>query len=62
MQRLMDKKTLESDIRFRIESLCREAGLMIAFPQRDVHLSTGSPIEVRLAPAEAASGPIAVVR
>ena len=32
MQRLMDKKTLESDIRFRIESLCREAGLAIVPP------------------------------
>jgi small-conductance mechanosensitive channel len=62
MQRLMDKKTLESDIRFRIETLCREAGLAMSLPQRDVHLSTSSPIEVRLASAQAASGPVAVVR
>ena len=52
MQRLMDKKTLESDIRFRIESLCREAGLAMSRPQRAVHLSTSMPIVVRRASAQ----------
>jgi small-conductance mechanosensitive channel len=53
MQKLMDKRALESDIRFRIESLCREAGLLIAFPQRDVHLTATAPLPVRVLTPEA---------
>jgi len=37
-----------SDIRHRINSLFEEAGIVIAFPQRDVHLDTLSPLEIRL--------------
>lgn len=45
---MMDLRTIRSDIRFRIDSLFREAGIVIAFPQRDVHLDTSGPLEVRL--------------
>ncbi|HSR51876.1 MAG TPA: mechanosensitive ion channel domain-containing protein [Acidobacteriota bacterium] len=48
MRRLMDSKTVQSDLRHRIDHLFREAGITIAFPQRDVHLDSLSPIEVRL--------------
>jgi small-conductance mechanosensitive channel len=48
MRREMDRRRIESDIRFRIDSLFREAGIVIAFPQRDVHLDTVRPLEVRL--------------
>lgn len=48
MRRLMDRRIIESDIRFRIDSLFREASIVIAFPQRDVHLDTKQPIEVQL--------------
>ncbi len=44
----IDRTRIESDLRFRIESLFREAGLVMAFPQRDVHLDTPRPLEVRL--------------
>jgi small-conductance mechanosensitive channel len=44
----MQVRRLRSDIRFRIDALFREAGLVIAFPQRDVHLDTLKPLEVRL--------------
>jgi potassium efflux system protein len=30
----------------------KEAGIVIAFPQRDVHLNTTSPLEVRVLPAQ----------
>jgi small-conductance mechanosensitive channel len=43
-----EKQRIESDIRFEIEERCREAGLTMAFPQRDVHLDIVKPLEVRL--------------
>lgn len=43
-----DRLRIESDLRYRIDELCREAGVVIAFPQRDVHLDTIRPLEVRV--------------
>jgi potassium efflux system protein len=48
MRRVMDRLAIESDVRFRIDELFRESGIVIAFPQRDVHLDSLSPIEVRV--------------
>jgi len=48
MNRIMDRRIIESDIRFHIDELFRKAGLVIAFPQRDVHLDTQKPLEFRL--------------
>lgn len=39
---------VESDLRFEIDRLCRAAAITIAFPQRDVHLDTLKPLEIRL--------------
>ncbi|MCC2617587.1 mechanosensitive ion channel [Aestuariibacter halophilus] len=33
-----DLRVIRSNIRFRIDTLFREAGIVIAFPQRDVHI------------------------
>jgi small-conductance mechanosensitive channel len=44
----MDRMKVESDLRYRIDDLFREAGIVIAFPQRDVHFDTAAPIPVRL--------------
>ena len=41
---------IESDLRHRIFHLFRDAGISIAFPQRDVHLDAPRPIEVRMLP------------
>lgn len=49
---IMDLRTIPSDIRFRIDQLFREAGIVIAFPQRDMHLDTKLPLDVRLLPAQ----------
>jgi small-conductance mechanosensitive channel len=46
--RPIERWVVESDIRFRIDALFREAGIVIAFPQRDTHLDTQRPLEVRL--------------
>jgi len=39
-------RLIRSDIRFRIEELFAENAIVIAFPQRDIHLYAKTPIEV----------------
>jgi small-conductance mechanosensitive channel len=46
MQRMMDRRRVESEIRQAIDRRFREAGIVIAFPQRDVHLDAARPLEV----------------
>jgi len=48
METMAEKLILESNIRFRIDDLFREAGLVIAFPQRDIHLDTTRPLELKV--------------
>ena len=54
MRYMMDRRRVESDVRFRIDHLFREAKIEIAFPQRDVHLDVRAPLPVRLLAKEAA--------
>ena len=42
-----DLRVIRSDIRFRIDELCRENDIVIAFPQRDVHLYAKTPLYIR---------------
>jgi small-conductance mechanosensitive channel len=49
------QRQVRSDVRFRIDALFQENGIVISFPQRDVHL-TGSPLEVRVVGGEEAEG------
>ena len=58
MRTIMDRLQVESAVRFRIEQLFREEGIVIAFPQRDVHLDSVRPVEVRLVDAAARQGAI----
>ncbi len=48
VQLINDKIRIESDLRFIIDDIFREAGLVIAFPQRDVHLDTSSPLRLEM--------------
>ena len=48
MRRLMDRRRIESDVRYQIDGLFRQAGIVIAFPQRDVHLDMLKPLEVKV--------------
>jgi small-conductance mechanosensitive channel len=48
MRTIMDRLRVESEVRFRIDDLYREAGIVIAFPQRDVHLDATAPLDIRL--------------
>jgi small-conductance mechanosensitive channel len=41
-------RAVRSAIRFRIAALFKEAGITIAFPQRDVHLNSIGPVQVEL--------------
>ncbi len=51
VQLINDKKRIESDVRFIIDDMFREAGLVIAFPQRDVHLDTTNPLRLEMVTA-----------
>jgi small-conductance mechanosensitive channel len=42
-----DLRMIRSDVRFRIDELCRENDIVIAFPQRDVHLYAKTPLDIR---------------
>jgi potassium efflux system protein len=48
---------IASDLRFMIEAALTEAGIAIAFPQRDIHLGTNKPLQVQITrrPPDAAS-------
>ncbi|HEX5103065.1 MAG TPA: mechanosensitive ion channel domain-containing protein [Pirellulaceae bacterium] len=43
-----DRGKVESDLRFKIDELFAGRGIVIAYPQRDVHLNLLRPVEVRL--------------
>ncbi len=43
-----DRRAAESSLRFEINQLFSENGITIAFPQRDVHLNTLKPLEVKM--------------
>ncbi len=60
VQLINDKKRIESDVRFIIDDMFREAGLVIAFPQRDVHLDTSHPLQLELVRAARQGGGQAV--
>lgn len=48
MRRITDKRLAESELRFNIDRLFREHDICISYPQRDVHLDTLRPLEVRI--------------
>lgn len=48
IKKIIERKYIESSVRFRVDDLFREAGLVIAFPQRDVHLDANKPLELRI--------------
>jgi len=44
----VDVRGIASDLRHRIDRLFRDAGITIAFPQRDVHLDTLHPLKIQM--------------
>ena len=53
-----DRRRIESETRFRIDQLFRAASITIAFPQRDVHLDTLQPLDVRVVERRNDSGSV----
>ncbi|TWU21276.1 Mechanosensitive channel MscK precursor [Bythopirellula polymerisocia] len=49
MRTMMDRRQIESAVRYQITQLFAEEGITVAFPQRDVHLNTTSPLVVQMA-------------
>jgi small-conductance mechanosensitive channel len=43
-------RAIRSDLRFRIDEVFAQNGIVIAFPQRDVHIDLLKPIDVRVVP------------
>lgn len=41
-------REVRSAVRFRVSALFEEDGIVIAFPQRDVHLDADKPLEIRM--------------
>lgn len=48
ISRGLDYRIVPSDLRFMIDKLFAEAGITIAFPQRDVHIDNISPVQVQI--------------
>jgi len=48
-------RQFRSEIRFRIADLFEKNGIVVAFPQRDVHLDSNDPLRIHLVPADEAS-------
>jgi small-conductance mechanosensitive channel len=46
-----------SDLRFMIEKRLREAGIVMAFPQRDVHLDSSRPLRIEVVRGDAEGKP-----
>jgi small-conductance mechanosensitive channel len=53
----VDRLAVQSDLRFMIVQTFAKAGIAIAFPQRDVHLDTSHPLEIRMMAPSGRSGP-----
>ena len=48
MRTTTQRLRVESEVRYTVDDLLRQANISIAFPQRDVHLDTSRPLEIRL--------------
>lgn len=44
----VDRDVVRSELRYKIHALFDQAGIVLAFPQRDVHLDSARPLEVKL--------------
>ena len=47
---------VQSDLRFMLEKRFAEAGITVAFPQRNIHLESGRPLQVEVVPGGTLSG------
>lgn len=45
---VLEKRQIESQVRFEIDALFRKADIVIAFPQRDIHFDEKKPLNIQL--------------
>lgn len=55
-----DLKTVNSDLRFKLEELFRQRQIVIAYPQRDIHVNSVDPIQVQLISKQIQTGDVRV--
>jgi len=48
IQTALERRVVESDLRFMVEGTFTEAGISMAFPQREMHLNSRDPIPIRI--------------
>ncbi|WP_320042714.1 mechanosensitive ion channel domain-containing protein [uncultured Desulfobacter sp.] len=48
IRRIIERREIESNVRFKIDQLFSDAGIVIAFPQRDIHLDTLKPLQINI--------------
>lgn len=48
IRRIIERREIESNVRFKIDELFAKEGLVIAFPQRDIHLDTLKPLQINI--------------
>jgi small-conductance mechanosensitive channel len=48
MRTIMQRQRMESEVRHTIDDLLDDAGITIAFPQRDVHIDSVKPLEINV--------------
>lgn len=48
VDRLMEIRRIQSEIRFSIDEEFRKAQIVIAYPQRDIHMDTLKPLDIRI--------------
>lgn len=48
----VDRWVVQSDLRFIIHEAFAKAGIIIAYPQRDVHLDSSQPLRIQMVPVE----------
>lgn len=52
--KLEGRKNLESELRHRIAEAFTQAGILMAYPQRDVHLETSKPLQIEVVSGQVA--------
>lgn len=56
MNNIFERLRISSDIRFYIDESFRSAGIVIAFPQRDIHLDTLKPLDIKIIDQQSKKG------
>ena len=57
VRNVTDRVRVESDVRYRIDNLFRDAGIVIAYPQCDMHVDNGRPLQIQVVPSEGMQDP-----